>query len=57
MSQDSNKQEAQHDRPVEPFDAALAHLAALIQSLEDKREKETEQAQIPADIPRFVTYR
>ena len=57
MSEDSKKQDAQDDRPVELVDAALAHLATLIQSLEEKRELEAEQAQIPADIPRFVTYR
>jgi hypothetical protein len=57
MNDPSKQQEAQDHGPVEPLDIVIAHLTALIQSLETKSEKEAEQAQIPADIPRFVTYR
>jgi hypothetical protein len=57
MNDPSQQQEAQDHGPVEPLDIVIAHLTALIQSLETKSEKEAEQAQIPADIPRFVTYR
>jgi hypothetical protein len=57
MNDISEQQETQDHRPTEPLDAVIAHLAALIQSLETEREKEAKQAQIPADIPRFVTYR
>ncbi len=37
---------------VEPIDIALAQLTALIQSHEAKPET----LELPADIPRFVTY-
>jgi hypothetical protein len=57
MNEANTNQEAQAEQPLEPIDATIAYLAALIQSLETERNKEAEQAKIPADIPRFVTYR
>ncbi len=42
-----------HSAPPDPFDLALTQVKALVEAYE---AKQNEQPQIPADIPRFVTY-
>ncbi len=50
---DNNPNERPPGAPPEPFDIALGQLKTLLDAYEAKQQ---EKPQIPADIPRFVTY-